>query len=362
MADSDIDRGKRPANLPAPPSSASSSSSAPSCAVLHKDYLSLLTLVYASTTKSSLTLRPQEPAYSAALGPLRDLATNITALTTCATLFDVYGFTLASDARLSAREVCEAVRALATNFLDKNGEDYLVRAGTVHDLVDQAKRDLSVDNRTAVRKRWISDRGMLEDTYEEVISMAEGGNDDEIEDGEDDFGDDEWDELGLGSSKKLSEAEVDRIKKVQPLLRFSTLLHKRVQLDILSDASTATPSLEALDALPSCSHGLLVASEEVVAALYAPQNPANVASAITSLSTAVKTLRLTLEDGALLPRRNGDVDELTTGMATLSVGGNGVNGQKNRDARGWFETCFAQIEKLSQSTAVAVVAESSDTT
>ncbi|KZT09335.1 uncharacterized protein LAESUDRAFT_756962 [Laetiporus sulphureus 93-53] len=91
--------------------------------------------------------------------------------------------------------------------------------------------------------------------------------------GEDEFGDDEGDELGLGSGKKMFEVELDRAKKILLLLRFSTLLHKRVQLDILSNSAITTSSnyLASLDALPARSHALFVAFDDVIASLYARQ-------------------------------------------------------------------------------------------
>lgn len=98
----------------------------PACSVLHKDFQSLLTLIYTSTTKMGLVLRPSAPSPSAALAPIADLTKSVASLTTCATLFDMHGITLASDARLLAQETCEAVRSLVGSFLDNAGEDYLV--------------------------------------------------------------------------------------------------------------------------------------------------------------------------------------------------------------------------------------------
>lgn len=184
--------------------------------MLHKDFLSLLSLVYTSITKLTLTLRPQEPVHVAALGPLRDLAANITSLTTCATLFDAHGRTLAEETKLAAKEVCETVQALAWTFLEEGGAAYLVRTGAVHDLIDKARRELSVDNHAAVRKLWASDREILEDVLGELASMIEDSSTEGVDEGEDEeFGDNEWDELGLGSSKKMTEIELDRARKVR---------------------------------------------------------------------------------------------------------------------------------------------------
>lgn len=191
------------------PDSPEGSSTNPTVAVLHKDLLSLLTLIYTATTKLTLSLRADEPAYKAALGPLQDLIANVSSVTTCATLFGAHGLTLASDVRQVVAEVCIALSALARTLLEE-GEDYLVHTGMVHDLVDKAKRDLPADNQMAVKKRWVADRGMLEDSLQDVTSMLE--DNDAVGEG-DDF-DDELDELGLGSTKKMSELELERTKKV----------------------------------------------------------------------------------------------------------------------------------------------------
>lgn len=101
-------------------------------------------------------------------------------------------------------------------FVDSAGEDYLVRTGTVHDLVEKARRDLPADNLAAVKKRWKADRGMLEDSLEEINAMIEEAAQSEQDDldGDGDDIDDEWDELGFGASKKMSETELERTKKV----------------------------------------------------------------------------------------------------------------------------------------------------
>ena len=183
--------------------------------MLNKDFQSLLTLIYTSTTKVALVLRPAAPAPSAALAPIKDLGTSVTSLATCAILFDVHGSTLASEVRSLARDVLETVRGLASMFVEREEEDYLVRTGTVHDLVEKARRDLPADNLAAVKKRWKADRGMLEDSLEEINAMIEEGGQDE-QDGLDEEGlDDEWDELGFGSSKKMSEVELERTRKVR---------------------------------------------------------------------------------------------------------------------------------------------------
>ncbi|TBU65588.1 hypothetical protein BD310DRAFT_15783 [Dichomitus squalens] len=314
--------------------------SRPTLAVIHKDFQSLLTLIYTSTTKVTLVLRPTEPAPNAALAPIRDLGTSITSLATCATLFHLYGTTLASETRLLASDVIEAVRSLTIMFVEDAGGDYLVRTGAVHDMVEKARRELPADNIAAVRKRWRADRGMLEDSLEEINAMVEDAGE-----GEDDM-DDEWDELGFGSTKKMSGDELERTKKTQPLVRFITLFHKRVVPDVLGRLSNPPPDPDALnqalDALPSLSKSVVVALEEVVAALYAPQRPAALAASISTLVSTIHAVHTSVIVDILLPPA-----DLERAMGALSMDSSKGGGEKAaKDPRKWFESCLAQIDKL----------------
>ncbi|KAI0807598.1 hypothetical protein C8Q74DRAFT_75847 [Fomes fomentarius] len=284
---------------------------------------------------------------SAALAPIKDLGTSVTSLATCATLFDLHGSTLSSEARLLACNVFEAVRTLTNMFVESAGEDYLVRTGTVHDLVEKARRDLPADNLAAVKQRWKADRGMLEDALQEINTMIEEsgqGGEEEL-----DELDDEWDELGFGSSKKMSDVELERTKKIQPLARFVTLLHKRVVPDVLGGL-TVTESIpdavnSTLDALPPKSHALVLALEEVVATLYAPQKPDALATAVSSLVEAAHKLHDSISND-LLP---STVDVAARDLGALSLDGGKSSGEKKaQDPRTWFESCRAQIDKTAK--------------
>lgn len=99
-----------------------------------------------------------------------------------------------------------------------------------------------------------------------------------------------------------------------------------------------------LDALPSQSHALLVALEDVVATLYAPQNASSIASAISPLASSVESLRATITP--VLP----SADTSTGGAPSGSQG-------TQRDVRKWFITCFEQIDKLSRNLADSLAQE-----
>lgn len=135
--------------------------------------------------------------------------------------------------------------------------------------------------------------------------------------------------------------------KIQPLVRFATLLHKRVVPDVLAGLSGSQLGSEALtaalDALPSRSHAVVLALEELIAALYAPQQPAALSSAVSAFSDAVRHLHTSVVTDVFLPPET----DLANAMGALSVGevksGNGAKAKK--DPRKWFDACLGQIDK-----------------
>lgn len=162
-------------------------------------------------------LRPSEPAYQASLSPLQDLTKHVSAVTTCTTLFDEHGHTLAKETRRHTADLLSHVQAFAEAMQqqdDPANKDYLVRTGAVHDAVEQIRRELPADNAAAVQRRLTADRGMLADCLEEVQEIVKGGGD-EDEDDLDDWDDDGLEELGFGKSKPLSPEEIHRAKQVR---------------------------------------------------------------------------------------------------------------------------------------------------
>ena len=181
---------------------------------LRKDFLSLLSLIHASSTKVALALKPSSPQYKAALTPLKDLSNNVAALIhsirlmrrdQCATILKEYTSLV--------QNVIGAIESLAQLFLDSTGtatEEYLVRTGTIHDLIDMARKagGLSMTSRDAVRKRWLQNHESIVDGAEEIQQVCSP------EDTEgNDFIDDGWGELGINFTK-LSPSELDRTEKV----------------------------------------------------------------------------------------------------------------------------------------------------
>lgn len=137
--------------------------------------------------------------------------------------------------------------------------------------------------------------------------------------------------------------------KIQPLLRFCTLLHKRVILDLLglSPASDQNQSHN-LDALPACSHSLLLAAEDLIAALYAPQDLAALREAVARLASVAQDIHTEVTTATLIQPPD-QVSSLSQKLAGMQVGGAEGTRGKEKDVNKWFATCFEQIEKLSKS-------------
>jgi hypothetical protein len=175
------------------------------------DYSSLLSLVYASTTKIALALKPANPTYSAVVVPLRDVTKHIDSLASCACSIDpdLHGKTLVREVCWAAEGVISSLHVFLICFSDESPEQesYLIKAGAVHEAIERA-RNISKSNLDAVKKRWEADREGLNDCVKEVAEMIEEekqsvlGSDDES--GDESFGedDDDWGELVASTSKE----------------------------------------------------------------------------------------------------------------------------------------------------------------
>ena len=186
---------------------------------LRKDFLSLLSLIHASSTKVALALKPPSPQHTAALTPLKDLSNNVAALVHSIRLMRRdQSAAILKEYSSVAQTVIRAVESLAQMFLVSTEgtvtEEYLVRTGTVHDLIDMARKPggLSLTSRDAVRKRWLQNHESIVDGVEEIQQICKPASADDSED--DNFVDDGWEELGITSTPKLSPAELDRTEKV----------------------------------------------------------------------------------------------------------------------------------------------------
>lgn len=196
----------------------------PELHVLRQDFVSLLSVLHSSTTKLALTLKPSSPAYSASLTPLKDISTHTSALVHCTSLFDpaIHGATLIQEIISVLTDVIESIKSLLQTFLSleaepssprKTGEEYLVRVGSVHEVIDNARGSdgISIDNIVAVRKKWTAHKASLEDGVREVGEMIEDEEANVSGNYDDNSG---WNELGMPSGRKMEKEELERTKKV----------------------------------------------------------------------------------------------------------------------------------------------------
>jgi len=326
--------------------------------VILKDLDSLLALIYNLATKLSLALKPSSPTYSASFPLLQDLAKHTSGVVHCTGLLqeDLHGATLIKNVTNRVKEIIEALRALIQTFLNHaargpqiadsraSGEEYLVRTGTLHDLITNAKGPSSgipKDNQSAVYQLWKSDKESLEDNFQEVDRMIKEA---EREDGDGDVGnlDDGWDELGIDDSAKMDKDELARAKNVHQILRLTTLLHKRILLDLL--ASPAPAPVSAFDNLLVQSNSLLTTSDDLVSTLYTPQDPSSVRQETIALARVAAKLHSQV--ATFFSATNELEKQLNALEISAFTPAPTTQPSKKKADKKWFETCFDQIAKL----------------
>ena len=185
-------------------------------ATLRTDFSSILSLLYAASTKVALALKPSDLAHHrAAITPLKDLSNNVAALTHSVRLMHQHqGQTLLAEYKDTAQNTIRSIEYFADGLHSSishshDGDNYLVAVNKVHELIDNAKRPgaLSLDNKVAVRKRWLQDHDSLLDGAEEIREMANPTDEDSPDDG--------WEDLGLKSKQDFSLEERARLEMVR---------------------------------------------------------------------------------------------------------------------------------------------------
>jgi len=235
-----------------------------------------------------------------------------------------------------------AVQALTTTFLEieegkrqRSGDEYLVRTGAVHSLIEMARSGniLPKDNLTAVRHVWTEDAGALADGVREVGDMIEDSQSEtDIIDEEDG-----WDELGIEPNKPLTEEELERAKKVLIVLRLCNILHKKVVSDILSASSSLSNS--DLDSIAPLSSAMLSASDELISALDSPQDFEYIMDELNALKDVIDAIR----------SRLNQFNSLVNLIENSSLNDPEVLPSTSQSSREkWFKGCFDQIAKAIQ--------------
>ena len=263
------------------------------------------------------------------------------------------GATLRQEVADLVMDVATALKGLFRGFLETDhtdGAEYLVKTGTVHQLIEAARSSsgVSKDNLSAIRKKWKEDTEPLADGARELKELIDNVGDVEGED-------DGWDELGLGQDTPLSEREADRASKVNSdnytyyaniimtcvlqvhlVLRLSALLHKRISSDLLVRSSdTTTPPHSVLDGMPSMSRDLLSAADELAAVSHSPQDPRLMEANLQDIQAVLKRIEATV-------RHFFPEEFLETAIGGLSL--------KDREQaiskkKKWFDGCFEQLAR-----------------
>lgn len=337
---------------------------------LHRDFLTLLNLIYVSTTRLSLVLKPSSPSYSASLEPLKELSERIVSLPHYVQLIQAgHGKTLAAEAYVIARDVTEALQHLIQTFISIHSEnssqskeavaEYLTRTGALHDLIENARKmsGFSGNNLVAVRKVWKRNQETLNDSLKEIrdalekAENPEGSTEDGIK-----F-DDGWEEFGIPSVKP-SATELETMKKVDltvqvinsilnnpqihTIARLSTLLHQRILKDILSILVPSVPFSKAtnrmLDDLAAVSSNFISSSDNLISTMYPPQ----VIEQISLESQELQCQLLLLQSGIepFLPR-----DSIEERLANLQLTKTSAIKDRNHKLRKWCAACVDQIYK-----------------
>ena len=133
----------------------------------------------------------------------------------------------------------------------------------------------------------------------------------------------------------------------------STLIHKTIMLALLKDGCMYSPDYgQRVDSLLDISHSFLLAHEEVVATLYAPQKPEAFYEAVGELASSLRQAKselLEFRSILALALESQGISGLEKKMAAATIsGGQSEPAKKEKDVRKWFETCFEQVAKLCQ--------------
>lgn len=118
------------------------------------------------------------------------------------------------------------------------------------------------------------------------------------------------------------------------MVKLSNLLHQRVAKDILSKDGCDLQNAN-LDRLSDYSSRLLASSDNLISAMYAPQQPSVISSYLDDYLDVLQDIQNTL-----LPQHGEELDDQ---LAALVISSQPVNKVKK-----WLITCFEQIKRTGQ--------------
>jgi cyclin-D1-binding protein 1 len=137
------------------------------------------------------------------------------------------------------------------------------------------------------------------------------------------------------------------LHKFHSLLRCIATLQKRIQLDLISNTSPSRkePDPKTLDILLAHSTNLLAACDALASSLYSPQDKSTLTTELGSLLDEIRSIKEIVMP--LTIRIEGTGTNIEEKMAALNI--QKQNDKPERDVRAWFETCFAQVSRISDS-------------
>ncbi|KAH7107824.1 hypothetical protein BKA62DRAFT_610700 [Auriculariales sp. MPI-PUGE-AT-0066] len=303
--------------------------------ILRKDFLSILTLLYAAATKIALSLKPPNPDYQASLRPITDMGGASVALSACASQFTTHqhGPAMRRKVRSLAGNVLHAARHLCSSLASDSGDIYVL-TGAVHDSVDRA-RELPESELATIRAIFRTNQACLDDGLPELKELIEGSED--PDDGWNDLEDELGDDL---TSKTLSVEERARVSTLFPLIKITTQLHKKILSDCLAVSLEPPLPLPRLAALEPLSTQLLTHFEDAVSSLYGPQNPTAINDSMTVLLATAADMRRQLQ-----PATDSSSTDVSDQLQNLNI--SDVAPALPEKTSKWLQLCFAQIDQLS---------------
>jgi cyclin-D1-binding protein 1 len=147
---------------------------------------------------------------------------------------------------------------------------------------------------------------------------------------------------------------------VYTILRLTTLLHKKILLDLLAPPTSPQtlspimlPSNVGLDAFLAQSSKLLAASDDLVSTLYPPQDPLATHTELLAFITVVETLQNGVR-GFFRQTSTAALGERLEALTLTETSANANDARGRKDIRIWFDTCFEQIYKASRTFALTL--------
>jgi cyclin-D1-binding protein 1 len=142
-------------------------------------------------------------------------------------------------------------------------------------------------------------------------------------------------------------------------LRLTTLLHKRILLDLLNPSTSPSwPSTKnpLLDGLLLHSTSLLTSTDDLISTLYIPHNPTSIQTELTTFIDIIRALQSSLiSAGFFTVGLEGQLEQMS-----IQEGDGKGKKKTGKDIKKWFDTCFEQIYKAATLFASALAKDNDD--